>query len=151
VITLRRATPSDAAAIGDIYLASRRAFLPYAPIAHSDAEVRCWIADYLILKTDITVATLDGDIVGMMALKRDDTVGWIDQLYVRPDVVGQGIGTLLLERAKTELGPPIRLYTFQANEGARRFYERYGFVAIAFGDGSKNEERCPDVCYEWRG
>jgi ribosomal protein S18 acetylase RimI-like enzyme len=45
---------------------------------------------------------------------------------------------------------PVRLYTFAANTGARRFYERYGFVAIAYGDGSHNEERTPDVLYELR-
>jgi ribosomal protein S18 acetylase RimI-like enzyme len=48
------------------------------------------------------------------------------------------------------LTSPIRLYTFQENDGARRFYERHGFRAIEFGDGSNNEENCPDVLYEWR-
>ena len=43
---------------------------------------------------------------------------------------------------------PIRLYTFQANLGARRFYERHGFSAIEFTDGEGNRERCPDVLYE---
>ena len=37
---------------------------------------------------------------------------------------------------------------FQANSGARRFYERRGFVAVEFTDGESNEERCPDVLYE---
>jgi len=40
--------------------------------------------------------------------------------------------------------------TLEANQRARAFYERRGFRAIAFGDGSGNEERCPDVLYEWR-
>jgi hypothetical protein len=35
-----------------------------------------------------------------------------------------------------------------ANAGARRFYERHGFSAIEFTDGSANEERCPDVLFE---
>jgi hypothetical protein len=48
------------------------------------------------------------------------------------------------------LEPPVRLYVFQANIRARQFYERHGFSAIDFGDGSLNEERCPDVLYEWR-
>lgn len=43
---------------------------------------------------------------------------------------------------------PIRLYTFQQNAGARRFYGRSGFASIQFTDGSANEERCPDVLYE---
>lgn len=54
--------------------------------------------------------------------------------------VGRGIGTLLMERAKAQLGSPVRLYTFQANAGARRFYERHGFRAITPGDGSGNEK-----------
>ena len=40
------------------------------------------------------------------------------------------------------------VYTFQANAGARRFYERHGFVPVEFTDGQANEERCPDVLYE---
>jgi hypothetical protein len=46
------------------------------------------------------------------------------------------------------LARPVRLYTFQPNEHARRFYERKGFAPIEFSDGSTNEERCPDVLYE---
>jgi len=56
----------------------------------------------------------------------------------------------LLERGRRELPPPIRLYTFRDNHAARAFYEHHGFVAIGFGDGSGNEEGCPDVLYEWR-
>ena len=55
---------------------------------------------------------------------------------------------MLLAHAMRTLELPIRLYTFQANVGARRFYERHGFVAIEFTDGHANEERCPDVLYE---
>ena len=57
----------------------------------------------------------------------------------------------MLFRSRRELSSPIRLYTFQCNHDARHFYERRGFRAIAFGDGSGNEEKCPDILYEWRG
>ena len=42
----------------------------------------------------------------------------------------------------------LRLWTFQRNAGARRFYERNRFIAVEFGDGSGNEEGEPDVRYE---
>ena len=42
-----------------------------------------------------------------------------------------------------------QLWTFQSNHGARRFYERHGFVAVQHTDGD-NEEGAPDVRYEWR-
>ena len=150
-LIIRHASTADALAVAEVYLASRKAFLPYAPLAHSDDEVRAYIAKALIPDADVIVAELDGQIVGMIALAREDHTGWIAQFYLHPAAVGQGIGTRLLGIAKDRLGPPIRLYTFQANQGARRFYERHGFIAIAFGDGSENEERCPDILYEWGG
>jgi ribosomal protein S18 acetylase RimI-like enzyme len=103
----------------------------------------------LIPSGGVTVAKVDNAIVGMMAISNEDGFGWIDHLYLLPEATGRGIGGQLVEQAKTQLGPPIRLYTFQANIGARRFYERHGFHAIAFGDGLNNEEKCPDVLYEW--
>ena len=63
---------------------------------------------------------------------------------------GAKVVTPVLRSAKMPacVTPVLRLYTFQSNEGARRFYERHGFAAVAFGDGSDNEEREPDVRYE---
>ena len=144
----RQATPLDAQGIADIYLASRETFLPFAPLAHSDAEVRQWVADALIPSGRVTVATTVNEPIGMMALSHDGQLDWIDHLYLHPSAVGRGIGSQLLERAKQELGPLIRLYTFQANTASRRFYERHGFQSVAFSDGHANEEHCPDVLYE---
>jgi hypothetical protein len=42
------------------------------------------------------------------------------------------------------------LWTFQKNVAARRFYEDRGFQAVEETDGSRNEEREPDVHYVWR-
>ena len=70
-------------------------------------------------------------------------------MAVDPPCVGAGIGSVLLEHAFAVLPSPIRLHTFQANAGARRFYERHGFRAIQLTDGQENEERCPDVLYEF--
>ena len=148
---LRQATAADAEAVSDVYLTSRKALVPWAPLAHADRDVRAWIRNHLIPTGQVTIAIQNGAVIGMMALSDDGTVGWIDQLYLHPRAVGRGIGTTLLEHAKAELGAPIRLYTFQASARARRFYERHGFHVIAVGDSSDNEEQCPDVLYEWRG
>jgi GNAT superfamily N-acetyltransferase len=147
-VVLRQATPTDADGVADVYLASRKAFLSFAPLAHSDREIRQWVADALIPSGGVTVAAIDNEVIGMMALSRDGQLDWIDQLYLHPSAVGRGIGTLLLERGKQELGPVIRLYTFQANAASRRFYERHGFQPVAVSEGALNEEHSPDVQYE---
>jgi GNAT superfamily N-acetyltransferase len=146
---IRIAIHSDAAAVAEAYLASRKRFLTYVPLAHSDAEVRQWMREELIPRGGVYVAVEDGVILGMMALSKIEGIGWIDQLYLRPESVGGGIGSLLLEHAKAILGSPVRLYTFQENGPAMRFYERHGFHPIACTDGRGNEEGCPDVLYEW--
>jgi GNAT superfamily N-acetyltransferase len=146
--TLRPATHGDAARIADVLLESRAAFLSYAPSPHTDKEVRAWVCDILLPREDVTVATIADHIVGVMAMHRSDGITWITQLYLAPSHVGLGIGSRLLGRALATAPRPIRLYTFQKNTGARRFYERNGFLPIRFTDGAANEERCPDVLYE---
>jgi hypothetical protein len=57
----------------------------------------------------------------------------------------------LLAKVKKERPTGFRLWTFQANTGARRFYERHGCKAVEFTDGRRNEEKLPDVLYAWTG
>ncbi|KPF67955.1 hypothetical protein IP84_12025 [beta proteobacterium AAP99] len=153
-LEIRAAKPADAARIADIYLASRRTLVAFAPLAHPDDDVRVWIATVLLPAGGVRVAVAHGRVLAFCATSVETPVAgaaaqaWIDHLYLDPDAVGQGIGRALLAAALGDLPRPVRLYTFAQNTGARRFYERHGFVAIEFGDGSGNEEGCPDVLYE---
>ena len=147
-VQLRPAEPADHNDVASVLIKSRAAFMPYAPSAHSEEDVRGWVRRVLLPTGGVTVAILNGEVVGVSAIANHDGCGWITQLYVLPPFVGQRIGSRLLERALAVLKPPIRLYTFQANVGARRFYERHGFRIIQLTDGKDNEERCPDVLFE---
>jgi GNAT superfamily N-acetyltransferase len=148
--TLRPAVAADAPRVASLLIDTRSAFMPYAPSAHPDEELRAWVASSLIPSGSVTVAEIQGWVVGAMATERSEVFSWVTQMAVDPALVGRGIGSLLLVHAMRTLAWPIRLYTFQANAGARRFYEQHGFHAIALGDGQANEERCPDVLYELR-
>jgi GNAT superfamily N-acetyltransferase len=105
--------------------------------------------DTLIPNSRVIVAEIGRRVLGMMAVREDLNFGWIDHLYLDPSEVKRGIGSAFLAKAKAELRHPIRLYTFQENAGSRRFYERHGFYAVEFTGGAGNEERCPDVLYEF--
>ena len=150
-VIFREAISADIPHIIHIGLTSRKTFLPYAPLAHTDEEIAEWVENHLFVVADIYVAEMDEKVVGFMALLTHNGMNWIDQLYMLPEAVGKGIGAQFVAMAKEKLEAPIRLYTFQENVGARRFYERHGFKPIEFGDGSGNEENCPDVLYEWGG
>ena len=73
----------------------------------------------------------------------------LEHLYVDPDDQGRGVGAALLDHVKRRRPRGIRLWTFQRNENARRFYESRGFRCVELTDGSTNEEREPDALYEW--
>jgi GNAT superfamily N-acetyltransferase len=142
---IRVAGPADADAVAAVYLAAFHATYAF-PLAHTDDQVRDWIRDRLIPSGETWVATLDGAVVAMAVVRPGD----LDQLYVAPHAQGHGIGSALVDHAKRLSPTGLGLYTFQVNERARRFYGHHGFVADAFGDGSGNEERQPDVHYQWR-
>lgn len=150
ILRLAAARAQDAAATAAVLIASRRAFMPFAPSRHGDEEPRAWVAGHLLPAGGVTLAWRGPEVAGVLALQVRAGSGWIDQLYVAPPWVGQGIGSALLAHALAQLPGRVHLYTFQANARARRFYEAGGFVAVAFGDGRDNEEGLPDLLYEHR-
>ena len=145
---IRSASPDeDSEAIATILIESRRAFLPFAPSAHPEHEVRQWVRNHLLQTHRVALWEEDGTVVAVLATSEEPTGSWINQLYVLPGWNGKGIGTKLLQHAHGTLSKPIHLYTFQENAGARRFYERNGYKAVRLTDGQDNEEKCPDVLY----
>ncbi len=145
--TLRAAVADDAAAVARVLIEARRELMPFAPSTHDDADLRRWVARELIPSGGVTVAQVQDGVAGVLAVSQTPQAAWIDQLHVHPTCIGAGVGHLLLAHALSTLPRPLQLYTFQANYHARAFYERHGFVAVVFSDGSTNEERCPDVMY----
>jgi GNAT superfamily N-acetyltransferase len=148
-VLIRRAGAADAAAASELYTASRSAagaFLP--PPVHTAGEDRWFVREILIAQRDTWLAVEpNGEVAALMSL----SPGWIDQLYVRPDLWGRGIGAQLVAQAKSLQPDGLQLWTFESNRGAQRFYERLGFTAVERTDGAGNEEQAPDVRYLWSG
>ncbi|WP_053752240.1 GNAT family N-acetyltransferase [Streptomyces sp. MMG1533] len=148
VVTLRRATAPDAASAADVWLRSFAAALPTVVSPRSGDEVRAHFREVVVplRETWIAEAADGGGTVGVMVLNGS----LLSQLYLDPDWRGRGIGDRFVALAKERSPEGLSLWTFQVNKPAHRFYERHGFVAVEYTDGSGNEEREPDVRYEWR-
>lgn len=144
---IRRALPIDAHDVAELWLRSRRAAVPsIPPSVHDDDEVRRWFEVVVVPSGNTWVIDGDAGPVALLVLDREE----IDQLYVDPPNTGCGLGSALVEFAKAAQPEGLFLWTFQTNVGARRFYERLGFIAVAETDGD-NEEGAPDVRYHWPG
>jgi GNAT superfamily N-acetyltransferase len=143
----RRAARDEADAVARVWLRSRRAAVPrIPPPVHSDIEVHQWFAHVVLVERETWVIEEGGSLIAVLVLEP----GWVDQLYVDPDHTGRGLGSLLVELAKGRQPEGLDLWTFAANTGARRFYERHGFEVVGGTEGD-NEEGAPDVRYQWSG
>jgi GNAT superfamily N-acetyltransferase len=118
--------------------------LPWLSGLHTPDDDRTFFRERVFAECEVWGA-IDGEVIGFIAFRE----GWIDQLYVLPQRQNQGVGHALLQLAKAA-SPRLSLWTFQRNEPARRFYEKHGFVAVKQTDGRGNEEREPDVLYQWQ-
>jgi len=148
-LTLRRAEPEDATPLADLYTRARVAAVPTMPPAqHTNAEDRAWFAVQLARPGPAAwLAERDGAVVGYLLIHND----WLDHLFVDPDALGEGIGSVLLDLAKSLRPDGFCLWVFESNAPARRFYARHGLVELERTDGSGNEERSPDIRMAWPG
>jgi GNAT superfamily N-acetyltransferase len=146
---IRQAGSPDAAAVAALYVRARRAGLAAGtipPLTHSEGEVRRWVTHIVIPTLECWLAErAPAVVVGMLVLE----AGWIDQLYVDPDLTRAGIGGELIAVAKRQRPNGLRLWTFVSNRDAQRFYLRHGFHEVKRTDGGHNEEGAPDILYAW--
>ena len=119
--------------------------LPSLAGLHTPDEDRWFIRERVFVECRIWGYFNNQELVGIIAFRE----GWIEQLYILPTWQGRRIGTSLLRVAQDSFDR-LSLWTFQRNKQARSFYEKHGFVAITETDGSRNEEKEPDVMYSWQ-
>jgi GNAT superfamily N-acetyltransferase len=141
--TIRRATPADAEEAAAVYTASF-ASMSFVPKLHTADEDRVFVRN-LIGTKETWVAEREGHITGLACIDG----GWLEQLYVDPARHNSGTGSKLFKQLTEQHPIGFQLWTFQANAGARRFYERHGCALMRLTDGADNEEKTPDALYVW--
>lgn len=131
---IRLASPEDQAAIKEIV---RQAYEPW--IALIGARPAPMDADYAALvaagRVHVLAPAADidaGDVAGVIVLTPDAEGLLIENVAVRPDLQGQGLGRRLLSFAEEEasaLGlPAVKLFTHEKMTTNLNLYERLGYV-----------------------
>jgi ribosomal protein S18 acetylase RimI-like enzyme len=80
----------------------------------------------------IALIVHEGEAVGMLELQDRTDDYYVANLKLLPEAQGRGLGTAVMRQVLAEAakrGLPVRLQVLEANTGARRLYERLGFVA----------------------
>ena len=115
-----------------------------APVPNPRDDHLRYFDEHVLAETTVHLALRDGELAGFGAFTPESVM----QLYVHVDHLGQGIGTRLLELAKTGSGGRLWLYTFVTNTRAQRFYERHGFDLVE--RSFEPVMQLGDLRYEWR-
>ena len=148
MVEIRPMAPGETAEAAEVWLRARKAAAPLVPLpVHPDDEVLAHFVTRVAPTADVHVAVDDERIVGVLALHD----GWLEHLYVLPELTGAGIGSRLLELAQAEHPDGLQLWAFQSNGPALRFYAERGFVEVERTDGAGNMEKAPDVRMVWPG
>ncbi len=150
-LILRAATHADVPALSQLGIDSfveKFAFLynaedlaAFLTETHSPVTVAGELADpkrlYRLAERDGTLAGYCklGLTCGFPEYARGSNVIELKQLYTAPGITGGGIGTALMDWAMDEAAQrtadEMQLSVWSGNEGAQRFYARYGFAKVA--------------------
>lgn len=143
-VTVRTATAADLDAV--LAVGHRTWPATYEPIAGADYVAmglrKWWSAEATRPAIDagrMTVAEVDGEVVGVASAGPHEGQLVLWKLYVLPGHQGEGIGTALLEAVLDGVRgryPVVRLAYLDGNDGARRFYARHGFTEVERERGS---------------
>lgn len=141
-IALMSATGADGAAIGAILSAwiDETDWMPRIHTREQDLEHGSLLVDVC----DVALARSGDQVVGFLARRGDE----IQALYLARDARRHGIGTRLLEQAKSQ-AEQLGLWSFQANGAALRFYKKHGFIEDQRTNGDGNDVGLPDVHMIW--
>ncbi|MEW9855318.1 GNAT family N-acetyltransferase [Novosphingobium sp. M1R2S20] len=149
---LRNATPADASAVAALgseafcaafaYLYRPEDLNAFLAASHSTEKAAAEIADPA-MRVHLAVGDA-GELLGLCKLvlacgwpehARTERVVELKQLYTDPAATGRGIGAALMDWALAEAAAldagEMQLSVWSGNDGAQRFYSRYGFAKMA--------------------
>ena len=142
---IRLATLNDHSVCAEIHM-SVRAHMVFLPSdLHTAEETHAWMRDAVFRSDRVWVAEYADRIVGYASADNE----FLNNLYVLSEHQGRGIGAALLAEVKEHSRDGVKLWTFEPNRAAIRFYERHGFATIRRTDGHTNEENVADRLMTW--
>lgn len=129
-LTIQRAQPERSEALTNIALSAKRHW------GYPERWMEIWTPSLTMTPAYIAhhetwMASLNEEPVAFYSLKQDAEAWWLDNLWVRPDAMGQGIGATLVRHAKMRArragASALRV---EADSHAVGFYVKMGARAV---------------------
>jgi len=167
-VIFRLATLADSERIASLHTASwrdaYRGILPPAYLVGPITEERAsfWRSRLSSPGADrryVLLAEAEATLVAFVCVLLDEEPLWgacLDNLHVLPELKGRGLGRQLFARSaywvtSNEPGWPIHLWVFEANDGAKRFYDLLGGQVVEHRHKqAPGGAEIPSLRYVWR-
>lgn len=131
MITIRRASPNEAGLLSQIAFSAKQHW------GYPEHWMELWKPQLTFSKeyfeeNESWVAERNGDLVAFYTLLGQDGIAWIENLWVSPERMGEGVGKCLflhaLELSRQRGFPKLQL---EADPNAVGFYEKMGMEKIS--------------------
>ena len=126
MFTFQRAQPRHAQALTEITVTAKRHW------NYPEKWIQLWlpmltISPQYIQENETWMAVVDVKPVAYYSLKQENESLWLDNLWVLPEFMGQGIGRRLFEHARERcLALGFSILKIEADPHAQSFYEKMG-------------------------
>ena len=142
-VQLVKGVASDAAEISQILedWAEATSWLPTVDSAIERADYGRWLLEH----TQVTILRYNSQFVGFLALEGNI----VQSLYIKVAFQRLGFGQAAINYAQKQY-TELRLWVFQANTDAQKFYQKLGFEPLETTNGQDNDYFLPDIFYLWK-
>lgn len=141
LVLLRQATIDDMSSVRYVHAS---AFRILAAEDHTEEEIEAYLglinsASYTdeLIRAELTVACLDGEIIGTAGWSPADdngTTARIRKVFVAPLFTGCGVGKMLVSAVESKaVKAGFKDFSVRANINAQPFFERVGFSVTSYG------------------
>jgi putative acetyltransferase len=101
--------------------------------------------DDFVIRGSIWIAEINNHIIGFVVVISSEHE--LKQIFIDPNYQNQGIGSVLINKAKEICPFMLKLTVLQQNQKACRFYEKHGFTAGKLSINKVNGQPC--IEYSW--
>ena len=143
---VRQYCESDMDAVIDIWFEGWHSIDSRLVHPHSKPEWRERWVSQIVPQHEIAVAAAAQEVLGFVTLNPE--AGELSQLFTRLSEQGRGVGTALINWAKSRCHNGIYLYTLEINRRSREFYQGHGFSET--GSSTNPISDLASVRCEWR-
>lgn len=99
----------------------------------------------LVIRGNIWIVEIDNRILGFMVVISSEHE--LNQIFIDPNYQNQGMGSILINKAKEICPQYLKLSVLQQNQKACHFYEKHGFTAGKLSINKVNGQPC--IEYSW--